>query len=119
MGCMERCVHELQQVAGIGVVACADCQTVDWWDAAGVVDSTAALQRLFGDLELEGTLPALAAPAPEVLVYRADGRRARKVLGVFPRRVWLRAHPGLWLSHDGERLLLAPTDRSLVGRLGA
>ncbi len=116
---MERCVHELRQVAGIGVVACGECQTVDWWDTRGLVEPTAALQRLFGDLELEGTLPGLAAPAPEVLVYRADARKARRVLDVFPKRVWLRAHPGLWMSHDGERLLLAPVDRNLVSKLGA
>jgi hypothetical protein len=106
-------------VAGIGVVACAECQTVDWWDAGGLVEPTAALQRLFGDLELEGTLAALAAPAPEVLVYLTGGRKARRVLEVFPRRVWLRAHPGLWMSHDGERLLLAPVDGDLVSKLGA
>ena len=101
------------------MVACAECQTVDWWDAGGLVDPTTALQQLFGELELEGTLAALRAPAPEVLVYRAGGRKARRTLEIFPRRVWLRAHPGLWMSHDGERLLLAPVDRTLVSKLGA
>lgn len=116
---MTTCMHELRHVAGVGVVACDTCRTIDWWGESGLVDATEALQRLFGDLELVGRLPALAAPAPEVLVYRATGRRHRRHLGAFPANVWLRAHPSLWLSHDGECLVLAPTDRSVLSRLGA
>lgn len=116
---MSTCIHELRQVAGVGVVACEACETIDWWGETGLIDATEALRRLFGDLELVGRLPALAAPAPEVLVYRASTRRHRRHLGVFPEHVWLRAHPGLWLSHDGESLVLAPTDRSVTSRLGA
>jgi hypothetical protein len=116
---MERCTHELTQVAGVGVVACPTCATIDWWGPDGLVDPTEALQHLFGGFELEGSLPALAAPAPKVLVYRPTSRRDRRHLEAFPIRTWLSAHPGLWLSHDGERLVLAPVDRQIVDTLGA
>ncbi len=118
-GGMERCTHELEQVGGLGVVACPACATIDWWGPDGVVEPTEALQRLFGGFELEGRLRSLAAPAPTVLVYRPTSRRDRRHLTAFPKHTWLAAHPGLWLSHDGEHLVLAPTDRRVVDTLGA
>ncbi|MDP8958333.1 MAG: hypothetical protein M3N51_03830, partial [Actinomycetota bacterium] len=75
------------------------------------------LARLFGEFDLVGRLPALRAPAPEVLVYRPPNRRAASRLAAFPRLSWLEAAPDLWLSHDGDHLLLAPIDPLLLQNL--
>jgi len=96
-------------VGRIDVAACADCGVVEWGSAFGPVDPAEALTVLFGNFELIGRLEALGAPAPVVLAYRAPGFRKRANLDAFPRRTWLRATPDLWMSHDGETLLLAPT----------
>ena len=68
-----------------------------------------AMAALFGNFEMVGELDALGAPAPRVIAYRPPSNRKRANLDAFPRRIWLRASPDLWMSHDGESLLLAPT----------
>jgi len=114
---MGRCEHELREIGGIGVVACADCATVDWWGVEGLVPATEALDRLFGSLDLVDRLRAIGSPATVVFTYRATSRRDRRHLEVFPPHVWLRAHPHLWLCTDGDFLLLAPTDPAVTRRL--
>lgn len=108
------CRHELRNVAGIAVVVCTTCQASEWWDTDGYVDPTEGVARVFGDYELTGTLPGIGAPAPLVLSYRAPDAKQSERLGAFPLREWVRIHDGLWLSHDGDTLLLAPTDRSVI-----
>lgn len=73
------------------------------------MDHAEAMTAVFGNFEMVGQLDALGAPAARVIVYRPPSGRKRSYLDAFPRRTWLLAGPDLWMSHDGENLLLAPT----------
>jgi len=75
------------------------------------------MAALFGNFELVGRLPAVRAPGDEVLLYRAPGRKEQGSLEAFPAHVWLRVDEYLWLSHDGEHLLLVPTIPLLMENL--
>jgi hypothetical protein len=110
---MERCEHKPMWVGRIAVTACGDCGEVDWFSVGGPIDPAEAMAALFGNYEMIGPLDALGAPAPRVLAYRPPTARKRANLDAFPKRAWLKTGPYLWMSHDGEILLLAPT-RSLV-----
>lgn len=111
------CRHNITEVAETGVVACASCGEVEWWSTHRMLDPAEGMARLFGQFDLVRTMAAVRAPAAEVLVYKAPNRRSRKSLAPFPKGVWLEAHPGLWLTHDGEHLLLAPSDPNLARNL--
>ena len=82
-----------------------------------VLDPDEGMARLFGRFELVGRLPAVGSPGPEVLMYRPPSSRHRSCLSELPARMWLRVQPHLWLTHDGDHLLLAPTGASFA--LGA
>ncbi len=110
---MEWCEHKPVWVGRVAVSACADCGRVEWFSTSGPIDPAEAMAVLFGSFEMVGPLDALGAPAPRVLAYRPPSGRKRSNLDAIPRRVWLKAGPHLWMSHDGETLLLAPT-RPLV-----
>jgi hypothetical protein len=112
------CVHEPKPAGRVAVVACAGCGAVEWFAEGRPLDPGMGLAAAFGNFDLVGSLPAIAAPGAEVLMYRPADRRDRQAFAAFPPRVWLEAQPGLWLSHDGHFLLLAPADRSLVGSAG-
>ncbi len=105
------CEHKPTWVGRIAVAACEDCGRVDWMSDTGSVDHAEAMAAVFGSFDLIGTMDALGAPAPEVLVYAPPSTRKRRHLDVLPRRVWLKAGPRLWMSTDGEMLLLATTER--------
>ena len=109
----ERCEHKPVWVGRIAVSACAECHSVDWFSDQGPVDSAEAMAALFGSFDLLGPLDALGSPAPYVLAYAPPTRRKRKNLEALPTKVWLKAGPQLWMSHDGEVLLLC-TDRRLL-----
>jgi hypothetical protein len=80
--------------------------------------AASGMAQLLGAFTAQGHLPTLRGPAPEAIVYRPPTRAARRYLDVFPRRAWLEIQPGLWMSHDGEHLLLAPTDPLISHNLG-
>lgn len=105
----ESCEHQPVWVGRIALSACRECRRVDWFSDEGPVDHAEAVAALFGAYDLIGPLEALGAPAPRVLAYAPPSIRKRKHLDALPRRVWLKAGPHLWLSHDGEVLLLATT----------
>lgn len=111
------CRHEIESLSGVGVVACEACGTVEWWGTDRPLDPAEGMARLFGQFDLIGSLPSLNAPSAEVLVYRPPNWRHRAKLKAFPQGTWLEAHPGLWLTHDGENLLLAPSDPVLAANL--
>lgn len=113
----ECCEHKPVWVGRIAVTACADCGEVDWLSSEGPVDHAEALAALFGNYDLIGPLQALGAPAPRVLAYAPPSGRRRSDLDVFPRHVWLKAGPRLWMSHDGQVLLLATTQTLLFENL--
>ncbi len=97
--------------------ACATCRQVDWRDPNGEIDASEGMAALFGSFELIGSLDALGSPAPEVLLYEAPSARKRRNLSAFPEKTWVKAAPDLWLTHDGERLLLATNHRLLFENL--
>lgn len=105
------CQHDPMWVGRIAVTACADCTRVDWLSDQGAVDPAEAMAALFGSYDLVGSMEALGAPTPEVLVYCPPSARKQRHLRALPTRVWLKAAPHLWMSTDGEVLLLAPTQR--------
>lgn len=111
------CEHKPVWVGRIAVAACGDCGRVDWLSDQGALDAAEAMAALFGSYDLVGPIDALGAPASEVLVYAPPSARKRRNLDALPRRVWLKAGPHLWMSTDGEVLLLAPTQRLLFENL--
>ena len=112
-----QCEHRSAAVAGIQVVACEDCGRVEWFGPTRPLDPSEGMAALFGAYRLVGQLPAVRAPGPEVLMYRAPTRKSRAHLDVFPAHVWWRIDATLWLSHDGENLLLVPTSPLLMENL--
>jgi hypothetical protein len=111
------CEHKPVWVGRVAVAACEDCGQVDWFSDQGPVDPAEAMAALFGSYDLVGSIPALGAPSPDVLVYAPPSTRKRANLGALPAKVWLKAGPHLWMSTDGEVLLLAPTQRLLFENL--
>jgi hypothetical protein len=111
------CEHRPVWVGRIAVAACEDCGQVDWLSNEGPIDPAEAMAALFGSYDLIGPLDALGAPAPQVLIYAPPSGRKRRNLDALPKRVWLKAGPRLWMSHDGEHLLLATTERLLFENL--
>lgn len=113
----ESCEHKPIWIGRIAVAACPDCGQVEWFSSDGPIDSAEAIAALFGNYDLVGPLDALGAPTPRVLAYAPPSNRKRKNLDALPRRVWLQAGPRLWMSHDGEVLLLATTQPILFENL--
>jgi hypothetical protein len=106
----ETCPHSSTSIAGLEVVSCDVCGEVAWYQDGEWLDPAEGMATLFGQYDLVGRLDSLSAPAPEVLLYRPPNGRWRSHLEAFPKHVWLEAAPDLWLSHDGEHLLLAPAN---------
>lgn len=111
------CEHKPVWVGRIAVSACEDCGQVDWLSNEGPIDHAEAMAALFGSYDLAGTMEALGAPSSEVLVYTPPSARKRRHLDALPRRTWLKAGPRLWMSTDGEVLLLATTQRLMFENL--
>lgn len=109
--------HKPTEVGDLLVTACESCRRVEWSDRSGEIDPAEGLAALFGNYELVGTLDAVGSPAPEVLVYAAPSVRKRRNLAPFPKGSWVKAAPDLWLSHDGENLLLATNHKLLFENL--
>lgn len=111
------CEHKPVWVGRVAVTACADCGQVDWLSRQGPIDPAEAMAALFGSFDLVGAMDALGAPSPQVLVYAPPSLRKKRHLEALPRRVWLKAAPHLWMSTDGDNLLLAVTRRLLFENL--
>jgi hypothetical protein len=109
--------HRFSPVGDVRVAACEKCHRVEWQDGCGDIDPAEGMAALFGSYELIGKLDALGSPAPEVLVYSPPSARKRKNLAPFPMRVWVKPAPDLWLTHDGENLMLATNHRLLFENL--
>ena len=112
-----QCRHLPVAVAGIEVVACDQCGMVEWSGGIRPLDPAEGMAALFGDFHLVGRLPAVRAPGREALMYRAPGRKTRAHLDAFPPHIWLQVDASLWLSHDGDHLLLIPTTPLLMDNL--
>lgn len=110
------CRHEVRYHGRVGVVACADCGCLEFNGARGPLDPAEGVAALFGNFDLVGKVPAIAAPADHVLAYRPPlGKRA--ALDVLPAGCWLRVHDELWLASDRQVLLLATPNRLMVDNL--
>ncbi len=109
--------HKPTAVGDMLVSACESCRRVEWSDRSGDIDPSEGMAALFGNFELVGTLDAVGSPAPEVLVYAAPSVRKRRNLAPFPKNSWVKAAPDLWLTHDGENLLLATNHKLLFENL--
>lgn len=112
------CRHEIKEAGETGVIACGECGLVQFWDGDGPMPAAAGMASLFGGFVGRGSLPTVGGPGTEAFVYSPPTRATRCHLDVFPRRTWLETQPGLWMSHDGERLLLASTDPLISHNLG-
>lgn len=113
----ERCEHKPVWVGRIAVAACDECQRVDWFSNEGPIDHAEAMAALFGSYDLIGPLDALGSPAPYVLAYAPPSGRKRNHLEALPKRIWLKAGPQLWMSHDGSVLLLCTSQQLLFENL--
>jgi len=111
------CEHKPVWLGRIAVSSCEDCAQIEWFSNNGPIDSSEAMAALFGSYDLVGPLDALGAPAPQVLAYAPPNGRKRRYLDALPKHVWLKAGPSLWMSHDGEMLLLATTQPMLFENL--
>lgn len=97
---------------------CPQSSETHWLDAAGdELDPAIALARLFGSFDLIAALEGIGSPGPTILVYKPDSRRGRVSMRTLPLRRWIEAAPSLWITQDGERLLMAPTDQTLAANL--
>ena len=111
------CDHKPTWVGRIAISACEDCGSIDWLSDQGAVDSAEAIAAVFGAFDLAGTMDALGAPSTQVLVYTPPSSRKRRHLQALPKHVWLKAGPHLWLSTDGDVLLLSTTQSLLFENL--
>lgn len=110
---IEFCDHKPVWIGQVALSACARCHRVDWLSESGPIDHAEAMAAVFGTFDLVGSMDALGAPAPKVLAYAPPSKGKRRHLDALPARTWLKAGPQLWLSHDGELLLLATTRKLL------
>lgn len=111
------CEHKPAWVGRIAVAACEDCGQVDWFSNQGPIDPSEAMAALFGSYDLVGPMEALGAPSSSVLIYSPPSSRKRRHLDVLPKRVWLKAGPQLWMSTDGDVLVLSTTQPLLFENL--
>lgn len=109
----QQCDHQPVWVGQVAVAACSTCGTVEWLSAQGGLDPAEAMAALFGSYDLLGPLDAIRSPGPWVLAYVPPSARKRKNMDALPKGVWLQAGPRIWMSHDGEVLLLSTDDRLL------
>ncbi len=114
---IEICDHEPTWIGHVALSACGRCRRVDWLSQTGPIDHAEAMAAVFGSYDLIGPLDALGAPAPRVLAYSPPTKSKRRHLDALPRHTWLKTGPQLWLSHDGELLLLATTRQLLFDNI--
>ena len=112
------CRHELTPLGAVSVVACATCESVQFWGTEGPLDQAEGVARVFGSFTMRDSFRALGAPGPEAMVYDAPDRAGRRALAAFPPHVWLEAQPNLWMSTDGTHLVLSPADPSIGRHFG-
>jgi hypothetical protein len=105
----ESCTHVVHGVtADVQLAACATCRTIDWFRDGISIQPFDGMAEVFGMFDLVATLPAVSAPGPDVLLYKAPRGASRNLLKTLPPRTWLEAAPGLAISHDGRHLLVSP-----------
>jgi hypothetical protein len=110
------CRHRRFQWRNIELCVCTEtCPTV-WTEDGEEIDGAEAMAILFGSFDLTGCLDGVGSPGAAVLVYEPS-RQGRQRMSVFPVHEWIEALAGLWFTHDGQRLLLSPTDPQMASNL--
>lgn len=110
------CEHVTYGWRNVVLSICPDDESSEWTEDGETIDGAEAMAILFGSFDLTGCLASISAPSQTVFVYR-PGRTAKSRLEAFPVNTWLPGAAGLFFSHDGTNLLLAPTDPQLVANL--
>ncbi|MEX2280373.1 MAG: hypothetical protein WEA76_09830 [Acidimicrobiia bacterium] len=117
---MDECTHVVRMVnREIGVAACGECGTIEWFRNGTPIGGFDGMADVFGMFDLVATLPGVSTPGPEVMLYTAPRGASRGLLAALPMRTWLEAAPGLSISHDGRHLLVSPSEPALTGRPSA
>lgn len=113
------CEHVARRVTrDISLAACGECGTVEWYRGARRIDAFDGMAEVFGMFDHVETLPGLAAPGREVMLYKAPRGASRDLLGALPLRTWVVAAPGIAISHDGRHLLVSPLEPVAVRPTG-
>lgn len=110
------CAHETFTWRDLTLSVCPVESSTEWSELGDTIDGTEAMAILFGNFDLVGALRSIGSPGGTVLVYSPD-RSGRSRLGAFPQNRWLEGSPGLWFSHDGNHLLLSPSDPRIADDL--
>ncbi len=114
----DACMHERIDVAGLTLDLCPDTAEAHWLSSdLESLEPADALALLFGSFDLKASLAGLDAPGEAVLIYRPDSRRGKQAMRSLPFRRWIHAAPGLWLTQDGDHLLMSPEDALLAENL--
>jgi hypothetical protein len=111
------CRHDRVDLGSVVVDICPVTSQAEWYDSDELVDPASALATLFGQFDLATAAPGLRSPGTMVLAYRPSGRRGRAAMRALPQGRWIEAAPDLWITHDGESLLMSPTDSVLARNL--
>lgn len=110
------CAHETFTWRDLTLSVCPIDGSAEWSELGESIDGAEAMAILFGNFDLVGALPSVGSPGGTVLAYSPD-RSGRARLARFPESRWFEGSPGLWFSHDGNRLLLSPSDTRIVDDL--
>jgi hypothetical protein len=111
------CRHELVSIGSLVLEICPTTSEAEWFEGDQATDPATALARLFGQFDLTAMAPGIRSPGPTVLVYRPTGRKGRTDMRALPQGRWIEAAPDLWITHDGESLLMSPADPTLARNL--
>lgn len=111
------CRHDRREVGPVDVELCYESSFLEWFDGNERLDPDVGMARVFGHFNLVATLPALGAPGPMALVYGPPTSRERNWMRALPQNEWLHALDGVWISHNGDQLLLSPLDQIMVENL--
>lgn len=110
------CRHRRYQWRDVELSVCETSGAATWTEGGDPLDGSVAMAILFGNFDLTGCLDGVGAPGAAVMVYEPS-RGGRTRMNRFPANHWIEAVDGLWFTHDGERLLLSPSDPQLAANL--
>lgn len=113
----DNCIHAVHRIGRFEIISCGECGDVNWFEEGRPIEAEAGMAGVFGNYDLVGSVRGVRAPADHILVYRPPSMRHRRALDAFHPHVWFQAGPRIWLCHDTEHLMLAPTDPLLAANL--
>jgi hypothetical protein len=111
------CLHRRIPVGSFTLDLCPTTDEGRWLADGEDVDPAEALAHLFGAFDLVAAVHGVGTPGDSVLLYSPDSRRGRNRMRALPMSTWILAAPSLWLTHDGDHLLMSPEDPLLAENL--